>query len=208
MESNTMADLGPEDDFTDSEDLLNSITYGIRKFYLAGSWNDIIIGVMLEESVDSFLVALPAKITINDRMSVLEEVMETAYVRFLKSDFRAVTFASGMHRKMYIEYLMLKSPSVFPELLDMIGERALTDQAQGEPPSQSEQEMQEDMHNLSMMDVTELPGQNNQEETLEITPPAEGILVKGNMSDAELKITVERALEEGRFLPPQGKLPN
>ena len=197
-----MADIGP-DDFTESEDLLNSLTYGIRKFYLAGSWDDMILGVMLEETQDSFLIALPAKITKNENVSILEEVMESPYVRFMKSDFRAVTFASGIHKRMYVEYLILKSPSTFPELLDMIGEK-------GSEQNQSEvaphQQMHEDLQRLSEIDISEA---SLIEEQVELTTSAgEGILVQGPISDKELKTKVEKALEEGRFLPPQGKLPN
>lgn len=201
-----MADSGLEgDDFTNSEDLLNSITYGIRKFYFSGSWDNIILGVVLEETIDSFLVALPVKLTIKENISELEEILEVPYVRFLKTDFRAVTFVAGLHKAMYIKYITIKSPSEFPELLNMIGEDVNT--SNETQTSHSIQQMREDLHEVSLREGLDIPLSDTAYEHDE-SIPSEGILVKGNITDTNLKNTVEDALKEGRFLPPQGKLPN
>lgn len=193
--NNNMTDSGLEEDFTDSEDLLNSITYGIRKFYFSGTWQDIIIGVILEETIDSFLIGMPAKLSIEGNTHILEEITEVAYMRFLKSEFRAVSFAADIQEKMYREYLEIKAPTLFPDILEMIGEYSV---------SEVERDTEE-----------ELPGEQTYNEIGEEIPKKEeviktpeGIIVRGNITDIELKNTVEEALKEGRFLPPQGKLPN
>lgn len=193
-----------QEDFTDSEDLLGSLAYGIRKFYLSGSWEEILLGVLLEETADSFLIALPARVSNKDNVYILEEVVANVpYARFLKSEFRAVSFAQEIHEQVYVQYLRAKSPSIFPELLDMIG-YDIIDKDEDSPyenPSFSE--------NPAGMGEIEEEGFGRIEETeKEIDTPA-GILVKGNLTDSDLHDKVEKAIEEGRFIPPsQGKLPN
>jgi len=200
-----MSGLEPED-FTEAEDLLGSFTYGIRKFYLAGSWEDKLLGVMLEETVDSFLIALPVRlIEMEDKQLVLEEVEEGPFVRFMKSDFRAITFAVGKQKSLYLGYLEIKSPSAFPELLDMIGEKyqSSSNPQPEEPMNDSIREMREDIDSISFGDEP-----NMEHEEVELPTPDEGTLIRGNLSDSQLRTTVEDAMKEGRFLPAQGKLPN
>ena len=192
--NNNMTDSGPEnDEFTDSEDLLNSLTYGIRKFYFSGTWDDIILGVILEETIDSFLIGMPAKLSTKGNTHTLEEMTEVPYMRFLKSEFRAVSFIAGIQEKMYREYLEIKSPELFPDLLEMIGEVEIDEE--GDAVRVSDEPTYDEIGEL-------IP----KEEVTIQTP--EGIIVRGNITDTELKNTVEDALKEGRFLPPQGKLPN
>lgn len=185
-----------DDDFTKSDDLLYSITYGIRKFYFSGSWNDAIIGVILEENNDSFLIALPARIVIEGNLSLMEAITNLPCMRFLKGDIRAVNFCEGVHNEMYIEFLTLNSPNTFPGLLDMIGETSVREQAE-----KAEDQMQEDMQNLSLEHM-EKGGEQ------EVTVESKGVLIQGNFTDAELQKKVEKAIRDGMLIPSQGKLAN
>jgi hypothetical protein len=198
-------DVSPpdDDDFTKSEDLLQSITYGIRKFYFSGSWTDLVVGVVLEETEDSFLVALPVTVRIQDTLSLIEAITDLPYMRFIKSDVRAVTSCEGIHKRMYIEFLTINSTDIFPELLDMIGETV--DSNTETPIETSNREMHEDMENLSMDHIEK---ESIQIKKSQEPPEVSGVIVKGNITDLELKNKVETAIKEGRFIPPTGKLPN
>lgn len=197
-----------DDDFTKSEDLMESLTYGIRKLYFSGSWIEAAIGVMLDESPDSFLVGLPAIVSIEDTKSILSAMNDMPYMRFMKADIRAVSFVEGIHRDMYLEYLAINSPKVFPEIMEIIGEEPTSSSREA-----SNKQMYEDMSDLSIQD--ELDRQDALEENQENVRSAlsaeevpAGILIHGLMTEEEVRDTVENAIDEGRFLPPTGKLPN
>ena len=131
--SNNSVENGADKEYEASDDLLYSTTYGVRKFHLAGAWGDVLLGVMLEETVDSFLIAMPVRLYQDADsyfIKTIEDISEDAYVRFMKSEFRAISFAEGIHEKMYIEYLRCTSGTIFPELLEMIGEDTLGDESE------------------------------------------------------------------------------
>jgi hypothetical protein len=110
-----------DEEFTDPDDLLQSLTYGARKFCFQGS-EDLGVGVILEETVDSFLVAMPARIiSEKGRMTLISfDLDNMPYIRLMKAAVRSVAFPTALQRERYVEYLKVSSPSVFPDLLDMI----------------------------------------------------------------------------------------
>ena len=129
--SNNSFENGADKEYEASDDLLYSTTYGVRKFHLAGAWGDVLLGVMLEETVDSFLIAIPARLyqeADSYFIKTIEDISEEPFVRFMKSEFRAISFAEGIHEKMYLEYLRTKAGTIFPDLLEMIGEDAHGDE--------------------------------------------------------------------------------
>jgi len=112
-----------EDEYIESDDLLYSQTYGIRMFYTGGLHQEMMVGVILEETDDSFLVALPAIAAVDGDKVMLEELPKASpYHRFMKSGFRMVSFATKILQNAYIKYLRSASVDIFPELLEMIGE--------------------------------------------------------------------------------------
>lgn len=110
-----------EDDVTDSEDLLFSTFYGIRIFHFSGSWDNIMLGVVLEEIDDSFLVALPASVAKDNNSLVLTGFSHVPYMRFMKSEFRALSQPTKNMEEAYVSFLEKEAKSVFPDLLSLIG---------------------------------------------------------------------------------------
>lgn len=199
-----MANTPPRDnDFTKSEDLMGSLTYGIRKLYLAGSWKEIVVGVTLDESDDSVLLGLPVVLSVENDVPVLRAIDSLPFIRFIKTDIRAVSFAEGMLLDMYLQYLVTNSPKVFPELLEIIGEIERIE-PEGHKDSMDEN-MHADMANLSIKNAL-----NDQDDDLDIQPDIllEGVLIQGTMTDSEVRNAVEKAIQEGCFIIAAGKVPN
>jgi hypothetical protein len=201
-------------DFTEAEDLLSSLAYGMRKFNFAGTWTEFMLGVMLEETADSFLVAMPARITVQNGVSLMDAVADGPFIRCLKTDFRAVTFVGGLHKKMYIEYLMAKTPSVFPELLDMIGITVVCQQ----PNDQETPFDGDDDDDFSPEEESPFDGDDDDDVSPKVAPVqivdssidhVEGVLVQPkNISDSDLREIVEKALAGGFFMPSNSKVPS
>jgi hypothetical protein len=77
----------------------------------------------LEETNDSFLVALPTKeITIEGSLFLKEiHTGDEPYIRLMKSGIRAVSNPPKNVEGMYIKILTAKAPHKFPDLLKMVG---------------------------------------------------------------------------------------
>lgn len=187
---NNNNDTEVSEDFSDSDDLLYSLTYAIRKFFLAGSWDDCIVGVMLEENEDSFLVALPVRHISVEGQTFAKEISTGGdpFIRLLKAGVRIVTSVEEMSEKLYIEYISQKAPEVFPELLSMIGledfDGLLID---GELPIDNEEELK--------------PSNNNDLK-------GAVLLNSKNTTNEDVDARVRKAIAEGSFIPTIGKQKN
>lgn len=126
-----MADIEDED-YSGAEDLLQSLAYGIRMFRSGRYGQDTIIGVILEETDDSFLVGMGAGIFQDKNRMIVEELSKGAqYIRLLKSSITLVTFPEKVFELAYLDYLHAESHKIFPELLSMIGEEDETYRVMG-----------------------------------------------------------------------------
>lgn len=194
-----------DDDFTHSDDLLHSLTYGPRQYYDSVDEENSVVGVMLEETNDSFLVAMPARIKSKDGHMVLtvEDSGNRQYIRLMKSAVRIVAFPAEPQRKIYVDYLIKYSPVVFPDLLEMIGETESSGQS-------NNQEIQIDG------DDEEIPGEFKISPEVAQEQPAgnsidleDGVLVNApNVSNSDLREIVEKAMAGGFFMPPNSKVAN
>ena len=194
-----------DDDFTRSDDLLHSLTYGPRQYYDSVDEENSVVGVMLEETNDSFLVAMPARIKSKDGHMVLtvEDSGNRQYIRLMKSAVRIVAFPAEPQRKIYVDYLIKYSPGVFPDLLEMIGETESSGQS-------NNQEIQIDG------DDEEIPGEFKISPEVAQEQPAgdsidleDGVLVNApNVSNSDLREIVEKAMAGGFFMPPNSKVAN
>jgi hypothetical protein len=176
-----------EEDYNESDDLLYSQVYGIRKLYFKGSWNEILLGVILDETPESFLIAMPVLLETKDEGFLLKSIpglQEEPYIRFLKSEFRAVSFAEGIQEGMYVKYLELKSPDIFDNLLELIG---LED-------SGSENE--------TAMEVKELHEEHTRVEN------HTGTVVNNGFTNEQIDAKITEAFKWGSFVPSNGKVPN
>ena len=187
-----------DDDFSDSDDLLHSLTYCIRKITLSGSWDDAIIGVVLEEKEDSFLVAMPAKLLNIDANTFLKPI-DTGidpFIRLMKSGVRAVASSSELPEKLYVEFLTNRAPQAFPELLSMIGLQNIDDlKIDGEAPlvdseAPTPEEAQGDISRSSISN-------------------AGGVLVNAaNVTNEDVESKVKMAMAAGFFFDMPGKTKN
>ena len=178
----------PNDDYCESDDLLNSLTYGVRQFVISENLEDLVVGVLLEETVDSFLVAMPIRFSLDHGQRLPSAVVSgnTAFMRFLKTAVRIVAFPTAQQEAMYINYLIEKSPMIFPELLNIIGVTVLAGQANDEdiPVDGSDEVSPEIAHDQKSASSKDLDG---------------GVLVTNpNLSVSEFNEKIKKAFAEGR----------
>ena len=178
-------------DFSDSDDLLHSLTYAIRRLIFS-SWDDVVVGVMLEENEDSFLVALPVKEINVDGTIWLKDVQTGGdpFIRILKSAVRIVSSPSENVDRKYIEIIAHKAPHVFPELLGMIGLEDIDElEMDGEEPSSDENEQMQEPAPANI--------------------PGGGVLVNPeNVSNQDIEEKIKKAAAEGYFIPTHVKFMN
>lgn len=177
-------DSEEEEQITASEDLMDSLLYGIRMFYFSGSWSEVMLGVMLEENEDSFLVAMPAPVEKREEGIKLVGITYVPYIRFMKTEFRGVSEPTSILRESYLKFLVENSDSVFPGLMDMIGENDFDGEA---PPE--------------VIDLSEIKG------TPKVTEPEmSGVIVNAiGLTDQEVSYKVKAAMSAGTFVPLNGK---
>ena len=110
-----------EDNFIPEEDvLLFSATPGPRIFTLNNANSTTMLGVLLEETDDSFLVALPSRLIDIEGKLKVESFMAVPYIRLLKSAVLSVLFPFGSFKAMFIPYIINKGMEIYPELEDLI----------------------------------------------------------------------------------------
>lgn len=80
-------------------------------------------GVLIEESDDSFLVALPAYLVAENNKTYLQSPVseETSVIRLLKSTVFMVTIPKGIPLENYHVFLKEVSPKLYPGLLSELG---------------------------------------------------------------------------------------
>jgi len=186
-----------EDDFSESDDLMDSILYGVREFYLKGSWNELMLGVMLDESEDSFLVAMPALLFNTEKVVHLMPAIDRPYVRFIKAEFRAVALPSESNNAIYMAYVSHKAPAEFPELLEMLATGEVPVEIEGELPISKEVEGTSTKPKVEKKTLAQLE--------------KEGVLVTNKgLTEAGVRSILEDALSKASLIPNGGntKFPN
>ena len=190
------------EDFTDSDDLLHSLTDRVRILTL-GAWDDSVIGVILEENNDSFLVALPATVLNIEGNIYLKEINTgmDPFIRLLKSGVRAVASAPATHESMYVEIIARRAPEVFPELLEMVGLQSIE---VNEPFNDDDEAGLEEVFN----DISDITG-------VVVNPPkafnseAGGVVITPrNVTNSEVEEKVRKAQAAGFFIPINEKSKN
>lgn len=109
-------DLEEEEDLSPEGILLFSTQPGPRLFTLNDGHMTVIAGIMLEETDDSFLVGLPARIVQTDanRYDVIPH-STSPYSRLLKSATMVVEYITGVFEVCYMDYVREKGPEIFPQ---------------------------------------------------------------------------------------------
>lgn len=103
--------------------LYPSIDLEYRAFRVTNS-NSTIFGVLLRETEDSFLVALPASIKLEeDNSQVMVPIIPSnvSVARFLKSNIFIVANLIGPSLEAYKSYLEVVAPELYPDLIEELG---------------------------------------------------------------------------------------
>ena len=122
-----MTDIDPPLDFPEVEEIskyheLLYSPYSDLRVFNRTSDNLSIVGILLQESDDSFLVGLPVKLTSGtgtDDIQV-QYYVPFPYVRFLKNNIAEVTPVFGVFEKMYLPYLKNTALIEYPEYSDFL----------------------------------------------------------------------------------------
>lgn len=107
---------------TDEDDLLFSEVLGTRVFSLNNTNGTTLVGVVVSETDDSFMVGLPARLLKttegdNERFRI-EPFSPEPYIRLIKYNVTFVTFAFGIFKTAYDTYLDTVGRDDFPELIE------------------------------------------------------------------------------------------
>lgn len=105
---------------TEEEDLLYSEVIGPRLFMLNNAAASTLLGIIMEETEDSFLVGFPSKML---KVDETEEYRVDAYVpgpffRLMKHCVISVMFMVEPFLTPFNEYLESEGPDLYPELLE------------------------------------------------------------------------------------------
>lgn len=110
----------------EEEELMESIDGpGVRIFSMATS-NRSIIGIVISENSDSFLVAMPCvvmKDTSKDNAPVVRSYLPVPFFRLMKSSIENICFAFAIFKDLYLEYLEhegYESQPSMQEIIDLI----------------------------------------------------------------------------------------
>lgn len=103
------------------EELLFPIKAGIREFRLISS-KTVLVGVLLVETEDSFLVALLSGIFDSDNGTTVEPIMseESGFLRLFKSTVVAISYPVNSTRVAYEKYLVEMAPRYYPKVLSLL----------------------------------------------------------------------------------------
>lgn len=107
-----------EDDIemTDENTLLYTLMAGPRVFVLNNNAMTNVLGLVLDETDDSFLVGIPG--IIKDSMGGyhVEAFAPTPYMRLIKSSVISVMYLMPPVHQMYMDYVEKKGREIYPEI--------------------------------------------------------------------------------------------
>lgn len=116
-----------EDDLTPEYSLMYGIDQGPRLFVFNNADSTTLLGVMLEETDDSFLVAIPSKLVqvaqpanSTGTETKIVPFIPVPYIRIFKSALLTTMYLYGEYAEKYLEYLKDKGEDIYPELLDVM----------------------------------------------------------------------------------------
>lgn len=116
-----------EDDLTPEYSLMYGIDQGPRIFVFNNADSTTLLGVMLEETDDSFLVAIPSKLvqvppitSSSTTETKIVPFIPVPYLRIFKSAILTTMYLYGEYAEKYLEYLKDKGEDIYPKLLEVM----------------------------------------------------------------------------------------
>lgn len=124
MSKSIQDELMEDEDFNTEifkeNDLMESIEPSPRIFMKADSNHTSLLGFVLSETPDSFLVALPSKLVEVDGVKKVDTYINVPYIRIMKSSLFSVMHPFGDFKKYFDEYLKGPGPERYPEISEEI----------------------------------------------------------------------------------------
>lgn len=114
--------VGVDDLVSEEDALLYSTFAGPRIFILNDADKTNLLGLVLDESDDSFLVGLPASAFERDSEKQIRPYCPAPYMRLMKSATMSVLYTFGEIEDLYMKYLDTKGRELYPEVADYIEE--------------------------------------------------------------------------------------
>lgn len=124
----------------EEDSLLFSVVPGPRIFTLNNSSSTTLLGVVLEENDDSFLVGIPSRLLDSDNGMRIEPFVAVPYLRLMKSSVLSVLFLFGVFREKYLPYLIERGVELYPGIADIVDDIVRNEEIQFPEPISSEQE--------------------------------------------------------------------
>jgi hypothetical protein len=183
------------EEYSCSDDLLLSYMYGPRQFFIAGNLANPVVGVVLEETQDSFLVAMPVQIVTENCVTTVTAVGSAGdpFVRLMKSAVTFINFPCGPNEQIYEEYILENAPNVFPELPQLIGLEDIPEQLIDEEDSIDADD------EFSIEDAPEKAASS-------IVREVEEVVNGPNLSHSDVEEKYQKALLGGYFIPTDSKV--
>lgn len=113
-------EIEPLDDVSEEDELLYSLSMGPRIFNLNNANGTTMLGVLIEETDDSFLVGLPSRLIQAEEGLKVEPYLSVKFARFFKTSIVSVMFLFDKFYDSYIEYLQTRGREIFPELIELM----------------------------------------------------------------------------------------
>lgn len=123
-----------EEDITEEDILLHSTFTGPRIFVLNNESYTNVLGVLLDENEDSFLVGLPATLMTDDATTKVMPFLPIPYFRLMKSSVFCIMYMYGKYTEYYHKYVDEKGKELYPEIseyMDPIEETGIDDFLEG-----------------------------------------------------------------------------
>lgn len=120
-ESSESTEVGFEDIISNEEiDLLESFDVGPRIFVLNNASGTTLLGVVLVETKDSFLVGLPSRMLDVGGSYVIEPFISAPYTRILKSSVTSVSYLVGVFEEPFLAYIEENFDKALPNYVDVL----------------------------------------------------------------------------------------
>lgn len=131
------------DNITEEDALLFGLGVSARLFTLNNEANTTLLGILLEETDDSFLVGIPSRLVKSGEEHFIQPFAPVPYFRLLKNSVMSVMYPFGIFTEKFNEYVKTEGVELYPPLADIMTLDAEEEQVEETPePPQEQNEVQ------------------------------------------------------------------